>query len=545
MQLKKRTTAFIALSIASGVVLGLLLTNRVQAQSDGTVFSQLRLFGKVLELVQQNYVEEVDPTPLIKGAIEGMLENLDPHSTYVDAERFARMNERNQGEYFGIGISFELRNGYITVISPIEGSPSDELGIRAGDRIVKIDGESAKGITNEEVFDKLRGPKGSKVHVTINRPGIDDMFEYDILRDKIPIYSVPYHFMLDDETGYVRATRFSATTSEELGSAIDDLMTQGMKRMVFDLRGNSGGYLNQAIEVSDKFLQGGKTVVYTKGRIEGSSQYYYSTDNDKYPAFPLIVLVDHGSASASEIVSGAIQDHDRGLVLGMTTFGKGLVQRQYTLKDGSALLLTVARYYTPSGRLIQRDWEDRDKYASEEAIEAAEVETERAVEGKEALPEFKTDGGRTVFGGGGITPDIKVAYTRKLTEFQTRLEREQVFPDFAYKFANSRGMKKTDDFDVFLKSWNVDDATLAQFKQHLDNRNKDQEDDRKITYTDVEWKDDTPYVRLAIKREVARNVWGEAMRYRVAIQEDEMIAEAMKHFSEAALMANAKNKGSR
>jgi len=535
--LKKRTAAFVTLSIAGGVVLGLLLTNRVQAQSENTVFSQLRLFGKVLELVQQNYVEDVDPTPLIRGAIDGMLEKLDPHSTYVDAERFARMNERNQGEYFGIGISFEIRNGYITVISPIEGSPSDELGIRAGDRIVKIDGESAKGITNEEVFDKLRGPKGTKVHVTINRPGIDDNFEYDILRDKIPIYSVPYHFMLDNETGYVRVTRFSATTSDELGGAIDDLLTKGMKRLIFDLRGNSGGYLNQAIEVSDKFLPGGKTVVYTKGRIEGSSQYYYSTDNDKYPAFPLIVLVDHGSASASEIVSGAIQDHDRGLVLGMTTFGKGLVQRQYTLKDGSALLLTVARYYTPSGRLIQRDWTDRDKYASEEAIEAAEEETELAVEGKEELPQFKTDAGRTVYGGGGITPDIKISYSRRLTEFQTRLEREQVFPDFAYTFANSHGMKKTDDFETFLANWNVDDTTLSQFKQHLDTKNESLDDDHKITNPAEEGKDDTPYIRQAIKREIARNVWGDQMRYRVAIEDDEMIEEAMNHFNEAALMA--------
>jgi carboxyl-terminal processing protease len=308
MLFRKRTAAFVALAVATGVLLGLVLSDRVLAQSEkeNSIYSQLRLFNKVLDLIQQNYVEEVDPEPLMQGAITGMLEKLDPHSTYVDAERFSRMNERNQGEYFGIGISFEIRDNFITVISPIEGSPSDRLGIRAGDRIIKIDGESAEGISTEEVFDKLRGPKGSRVHVTISRPGIEDLFEYDIERDKIPIVSVPYHFMLDDQTGYVRAIRFSATTSEELEQSIEDLRNQGMKRMIFDLRGNSGGYLNQAIEVSDKFLPGGKTVVYTKGRIEGSSTYYYSTDNDKLPNFLLIVLVDHGSASASEIVSGAI-----------------------------------------------------------------------------------------------------------------------------------------------------------------------------------------------------------------------------------------------
>jgi carboxyl-terminal processing protease len=546
MLFRKRTAAFVGLAVASGILLGLVLSDRVLAQSDketSSIYTQLRLFNKVLELVQQNYVEEVDPEPLIEGAITGMLEKLDPHSTYVDSERFARMNERNQGEYFGIGISFEIRDNFITVISPIEGSPSDRLGIRAGDRIIKIDGASAEGISTEEVFDKLRGPKGSRVHVTISRPGIEDLFEYDIERDKIPIVSVPYHFMLDAETGYVRAIRFSATTSEELESAINDLRTQGMKRMIFDLRGNSGGYLNQAIEVTDKFLAGGKTVVYTKGRIEGSSTYYYSTDNDKLPNFPLIVLVDHGSASASEIVSGAIQDHDRGLVLGMTTFGKGLVQRQYTLKDGSALLLTVARYYTPSGRLIQRDYTDRDKYSSEEAIEEAEAEIEQAKgpegEAEKKLPAFKTDAGRTVFGGGGIQPDIKVPYSRKFTELQTKLEREQMFLDFAYKLANQRNMKKTDNFDTFLKNWNVDDNTLASFKSYVDEKNAGREEDKKITYTADEWKKDTDYIKQALKREIARNVWGEGMRYRVVIADDEMIPVAMKHFDQAALMAKS------
>jgi carboxyl-terminal processing protease len=541
MLLRKRTAAFVAMAVASGVLLGLVLSDRVLAQSENTIYSQLRLFNKVLELIQQNYVEEVDPEPLMQGAITGMLEKLDPHSTYVDAERFARMNERNQGEYHGIGISFEIRDNFITVISPIEGSPSDRLGIRAGDRIIKIDNVSAEGISTEEVFDRLRGPKGSKVHITVSRPGIDELFEYDIERDKIPIVSVPYHFMLDDQTGYVRAIRFSATTSEELEAAISDLRGRGMKRMIFDLRGNSGGYLNQAIEVSDKFLPGGKTVVYTKGRIEGSSQYYYSTDNDKLPNFPLIVLVDHGSASASEIVSGAIQDHDRGLILGMTTFGKGLVQRQYTLKDGSALLLTVARYYTPSGRLIQRDYTDRENYSSEEAIIEAEAEVEEALgpEGKaeKKLPAYKTDAGRTVFGGGGITPDIKIPYSRKFTELQTKLEREQMFLDFAYKLANSRNMKKTDDFEMFLKDWTVDENVLTQFKSYVDEKSQGLSDERKVVYTAEEWKKDTDYIRQALKREVARNVWGESMRYRVVIADDEMIPEAMKRFDEAALMS--------
>lgn len=537
---KKSTLATLTLAIGTGTLVGILLTgNRVQAQTEKGLYSQLNLFSRVLDLIEKNYVEEIDPEPLIQGAINGMLAKLDPHSTYQDAERFAKMTERNQGEYHGIGVSFEIRDGYITVIAPIEGSPSDALGIRGGDRIIKIDDVSAKGITSEEVFDKLRGPKGAKVHVTIQRPGIDELFEYDIIRDKIPIYSVPYHFMLDETTGYVRAIRFSATTSQELGEAIQSLLGKGMKRMVFDLRGNAGGYLNQAIEVSDMFLPGGKTVVYTKGRIPDSSQYYYSTDNDKLPNFPVIVLVDHGSASASEIVAGAIQDHDRGLILGITTFGKGLVQRQYTLKDGSALLLTVARYYTPSGRLIQRDYSDRDDYVSEEAIERVEEETKKATSGTEGLPEFKTDSGRTVFGGGGITPDIRSDYTRKFTELQTRLEREQLFNEFAPKLANSRGMSKEENFDQFVRSWQVDEATLGQFKTFVDTKSKSLPEARKINYTAEEWKADVSYARQALKREVARTVWGDMSRYRVAIADDEMIAEAMRHFDQAALMARS------
>lgn len=539
MLLKKRTAVLLTLAVVTGSVAGLVLSNRVLAESEQSLYSQLRLFNRVLELVQQNYVDEVDPKPLIEGAITGMLEKLDPHSTYVDADRFQRMNERNQGEYFGIGVSFDIREGYITVISPIESSPSDRLGIRSGDRIVKIDGQSAKGISQEEVYDKLRGPKGSKVHVTISRPGMDDFLEFDIVRDKIPIFSVPYKFMLDAQTGYVRATRFSATTSQELEAAVDSLESAGMKRLIFDLRGNSGGYLNQAIEVADKFLPGGKVVVYTKGRIPDSSQYYYSTDNDEHPQFPVIVLVDHGSASASEIVAGAVQDHDRGLICGMTTFGKGLVQRQYTLRDGSALLLTVAHYFTPSGRLIQRPYDERDEYATEEAIEAAEQKTEAEVKDSEKgdakVETFKTTRGRTVFGGGGIRPDIKITYTRKFTDLQAKLEQNQVFSDVAPKLATQRGMKRTDDFEGFLKSWQADDTMLGLIKT--------QAESEKISFGADAWKADNAYIRQALKRELARTVWGDQQRYRVAIQDDEMLTQAITHFPEAMTMAKAAEAG--
>jgi carboxyl-terminal processing protease len=344
-----------------GVLAGFVFLGNVLAYGK-TIYTQLGVFSQVLSYINDNYVDEVDGEKLIDGAISGMLEELDPHCNYLDPDRFKRMQERNRGTYYGIGISFDIVDGDLTVIAPIYGSPSDRLGIRAGDIIAEIEGKSAKGISREEVMDTLRGEKGSTVRVSIKREGVDGLLHFDIVRDEIPIYSVPYHFMIRDDVGYVRMTRFSATTSQELREAIDNLQSQGMEQLVLDLRGNSGGYLNEAIEVADMFLPPNRKIVYTRGRLPDSSEDYYSTGKGKHTEPPLVIMVDGGSASASEIVSGAIQDWDRGLIVGETTFGKGLVQRQYRLKNGAALLLTVARYYTPSGRLIQRDYSDRDKY---------------------------------------------------------------------------------------------------------------------------------------------------------------------------------------
>lgn len=288
-----------------GLLAGFVFLGNVFAYGK-TIYTQLGVFSQVLSYITENYVDEVEGEQLIDGAIVGMLEKLDPHSTYLDPERFARMQERNRGTYYGIGISFDIVNGDLTVISPIEGSPSWELGLRAGDIIVKIDEESAKGISREDVFDKLRGPRGSTVHVSIQREGVDGLLEFDIVRDEIPIFSVPYSFMIKDQVGYIRMTRFSATTSDELAESIEKLQAQGMKQLVLDLRGNSGGYLNEAIEVADMFLPAGRKIVYTRGRLPDSSEDYFTSGRGRFIDPPLVVMVDHGSASASEIVSGAM-----------------------------------------------------------------------------------------------------------------------------------------------------------------------------------------------------------------------------------------------
>jgi len=524
---RARVPAFIIIgAVLTGFLVGTVLSGQVQAES--TLREKLHVFTQILTFADKFYVEEVDPQELVDGAIHGLLEELDPHSTYVDPKAYARMSERNSGEYEGIGISFEIRDGWITVLSAIEGGPSANLGIHPGDRIVEIEGESAKDLASDQVVTKLKGPKGTAVNITVERPGVKKHFNFTIHRDKIPIYSVPYAFMLDDGvTGYVRAIRFSATTSDELETALQHLETQGMQRLIFDLRGNTGGYLNQAIEVADRFIRGDKVIVYTKGRIKGSSQHYYSTSSATHTNYPLIVLVNHGSASASEIVSGAIQDHDRGLVVGTTTFGKGLVQRQYNLDDGSALLLTVARYYTPSGRLIQRDYADRDAYLDYfRKLNEGEI-----VEDNSNKPKFETlNEHRTVYGGGGITPDFKIEGDYNLTDVQTALEQHRVFFEFANIYAAKNLDANTMDEETFLRDFSLPDDALVDFVD-LALKTEGIELDREAIEGEAD------YIRTAVKREIAANLWGATARYRVIIKDDTVLSRAIEHFPDAEDMA--------
>lgn len=508
-----------------GVLAGSLFLGNVFAYTKN-IYSQLGVFNQVLGFVNDNYVEDVDGEEIMTGAITGLLKELDPHSNYLDPDRFKRMQERNRGNYFGIGISFEIVEGFITVISPIEGSPSHKLGLRSGDRIVKIDDESAKGITQEEVFDKLRGEKGTTVHITIQREGDSELLEFDIVRDEIPIFSVPWSFMLDDRTGYVRMIRFSATTSDELDRALSKLESAGMQQLVLDLRGNTGGYLNEAIEVVDKFLPANKKVVYTRGRLPDSNEDYFTTGRGRHTQFPIITMVDHGSASASEIVSGALQDWDRSLVVGQTTFGKGLVQRQYRLKNQGALLLTVARYHTPSGRLIQRDYSDRDKYLDErvEDIEA-EAESDSALA---ARPKFHTALNRTVYGGGGITPDIHIDKRYLLTELEQQLTQKRAFFEFANHFVVQRRPAVT-DFPSFRTGFDLGPEDMAEFREFLEDRKIEFDADSLAAHGDK--------IERDIKAEIARNLWGDNERYHILIEGDPALQEALTYMAKAEEMA--------
>jgi carboxyl-terminal processing protease len=523
MRSPKRVVWVLAFVATAAVLAGVVFQNTGLA-SERTVYTQLKVLTEVLGLITDNYVEKVNGEDLVDGAITGMLGQLDPHSNYLDPERYKRMQERNRGLYYGIGVSFEIVGGDLTVVAAIEGSPSAKLGIRPGDIIVKIDGESAKGIKQDDVFDKLRGERGTTVHVTIKRPGEDDLLEFDIVRDEIPIYSVPYSFMLRPGIGYIRMIRFASTTSDELERALQKLEAQGMEKLILDIRGNAGGYLNEAIEVADKFLPGGRKLVYTVGRLPDSNEEYFSTGRGKHTRYPLIVMIDHYSASASEIVSGAMQDWDRGLLVGETSFGKGLVQRQYQLMNEGALILTVARYYTPSGRLIQRDYADKEKYLTEDV---AQIEEEvQADSAGTKMPEFKTAGGRIVRGGGGITPDVKLTEQWVWSKLQQRLQRS--YFDFANQYVNE-AKYHPESFDVFNREFTVTDDVITRYQSFLKQR--------KVDVPPDSLKAEIDQVRSGIRREMARNLFGENERWHILMDDDPQVKATLALFPQAEDMA--------
>ncbi|HPG38578.1 MAG TPA: S41 family peptidase [bacterium] len=514
----KRTLWILVAIIAAGI--GVSKFNQTQLYSSDSIRDQLVRFNEVFAYINQYYVEKPDNEELITGAIEGMLGGLDPHSVYIPKKAVEQVNEQFEGSFEGIGIEFVVLEKILTVVAPIVGGPSEAVGILPGDQIIKIEGKSAYGITEDEVQKKLRGPKGSKVQVTIRRPEQDNAeFEVTIVRDEIPIYSVTASFMMDDgETGYIYLGRFAKKTSEELEQAMVDLEKQGMKRMILDLRGNSGGYLDQAVEVSDKFLPGGQKIVYTRGRVSNSGSDFYSTDKGTHPIYPLIVMIDHGSASASEIVAGAIQDLDRGLVVGQTSFGKGLVQNQIPLRDGSALRLTIARYYTPSGRLIQRPYDDGiiDYYT--EAYDDSSITSK-----VDSSKQYNTLSGRVVYGGGGITPDITLE-AEKITRFTYQLRTKRVFFEYGSKYANTYKKWKK-DFQGYKNNFEITQPMLNDLKEII------QKHDVKINQE--AFNKDLDYIKLSMKSEMARHIWDSEHYYMIRIMADSEVIKACEHFPKA------------
>ena len=359
-----RSVSLAAFAVVLSALVGGFFGGRVLATQDG-IPERYKVFTAALDQVDAKYVEKVDSDRLVYGAITGMLSTLDPHSSFMDPKAYAQLRERQEGHYYGLGISINVVDGDITGMSLFEGSPAYQKGIRRGDVVSKINGDDAKGWTSDQAVSKLRGPRGTPVKVSIRRAGYDQLIEVEVVRDEIIIPSVPASFMISGDTGYIQLRDFSETTDRELGAALKDLTGKGMKRLLLDIRENPGGPLDQAIKVSNRFLKRGDLIVYTRGRIPNSDQDYRAVENSDYTNLPLVMMANRRSASASEIVTGALQDHDRGLVIGETTWGKALVQSIYRLSEGAGLALTTAHYFTPAGRLIQRPWDETfDEYLS-------------------------------------------------------------------------------------------------------------------------------------------------------------------------------------
>jgi carboxyl-terminal processing protease len=391
-------------------------------------------YADILTTISDWAPEPVSPDKFVFASIHGMLSRLDPHTAFLEPDDYAAMREKQQGSFFGLGIQIQKRMGKITVIAPMEGTPAFKLGIRAGDIITHIEDEELKEeVSTDEVVRKLRGPKGTQVTITLRRAGIDEPIRMTITRAEIPTRAVPYAFLITPDTGYIFLRDFTHTSSRELASAIDNLEKQGMKKLMLDLRGNPGGVLDQAVDISDIFLGKGAKVVYTRGRTASSAQDFFAPGEGPRFDKPLVVLVNRGSASASEIVAGAIQDHDRGLIVGQRTWGKGLVQSVYTLPYGAGLALTTARYYTPSGRWIQRDYSDLLAYVNPEDPDPAATEKPGEEAPKTTGQPFYTDAGRIVFAAGGITPDflVKNNFDSKLV---TQLLARNMFFNFAVQW---------------------------------------------------------------------------------------------------------------
>jgi len=505
---------------------GAIAGNRVLAVSAQTS-DNLRLLTEVLEASRSHYGREVPYRELVYSGIHGMLRTLDPHTGFLSAEANAQMRERHQASFFGLGILVGQRNGRLTVITPIEGTPASRLGIRAGDIIHLIEGEPTSKMTVDDAVSRLKGPKGTEVHITILRAGFPEPLEMTVVRAEIPQTTVRYAYMLAPGTGYISVSDFARSTGDEVKRAIEKLRGEGMERLLLDLRNNGGGLLDQAIEVSAQFVEPGDLVVETRGRVKDSMQRFEADGRHAPLDLPVIVLVNAGTASASEIVSGAIQDHDVGLVVGTPTWGKGLVQTVYNLSYGSGLALTTAKYFTPAGRLIQRDYHSFIDYYARTDVE----EGVAAGESKAALGEqFKTDLGRTVYGGGGITPDVEVE-PRELPPALQFLFARSAFFRFAVDWANRH--------ETVARDWRPDAAVERDFAGWMASEKLQTADEAAAILADGESR---AVVMRQIRAEVLGAKFGIEAAHQVLAEGDTQIQSALDLFPRAAILL-AQRKG--
>ena len=528
--MKKGTLLLLALVLAALLYrpAGAEASPQTRRQS-GDLYRKLNSLQEIIGLVNENYVDPVDWDEVMQGAFDGLLESLDPHSSYIPKEQFEAINEQFLGKFQGIGIEFDVLDDWITVIAPVAGSPSEQVGLRPGDKIVAINGESAYKFSSSKVMRTLRGPKGSSVELTLRRPGLEKDFDVTIIRDDIPIYSVLAAFMLDGRTGYILISRFSGTTADEVEEALNKLEAQGMTQLLLDLRNNGGGYLEKAVEILDKFIAVKDTLVFTRGRQPSMNQVHLAQRAGTHPNYPIIVLINRGSASASEIVAGGLQDLDRALVVGETSFGKGLVQRQWRLSDGSALRVTVGRYYTPSGRLIQRPYKNGTQQYYQDLFSRS---TNPAIRDSllATLPRYQTRAGRVVYGGGGIFPDVPIGMDVELSPLTISMinRTDRLFFRYAEVLA-AEHQGRYRDVEMFLEKFRLGAAERERLSAWIEAQ--DEQVDRKTLAKD--W----AFIENQIARQVAGLLWDRQALYRVWLEKDNQAQKALSLFGEARALA--------
>jgi carboxyl-terminal processing protease len=521
--------------LIAGIFIGSNISSSFLSQPfKSTKIAQFNKLNAVISYIEQAYVDTIDGKKMVDESIEAVLSQLDPHSSYIPAEDLQSVNEPLEGNFDGIGIEFHMQNDTIMVVSAVSGGPSDAVGIKPGDRIVKIEGKDAAGVklANSEVIQRLRGASGTTVKISIARKGSPKLLDFTITRGKIPLYSIEASYMLDNRTGYIKIARFAAKTYEEYMEAFHKLKTQGMEQLILDLRGNPGGYLNAATRLADEFLEKDKLIVYTQGKSR-PRESYYSTEKGEFEKGRLVVLVDEGSASASEILAGALQDLDRATIVGRRSFGKGLVQEQSVFPDGSAVRLTISRYYTPSGRSIQKPYNNGlDQYNEEvlQRFKRGELESPDSIRMIDSL-KYKTAAGRTVYGGGGIMPDLFVPLdTSYNTPFVVAAFTRGLVSQFAFDYADTyrERLSRYRSFEEFNREFAVTGDVYTRFMKYTE-KNGMRSDTLRSRGSNAD-----AYLKVQLKALIARQFWKNEGYYKVRQDAEPALKKAIALLNEPA-----------
>jgi carboxyl-terminal processing protease len=534
-----RLPIIVAITLVAGVLIGATFFGN---SNSNDLMKSLFKFREVMNYVDREYVDSVNTEMLVETAIVKMLDKLDPHSVYIPAKDMQMANAQLEGDFEGIGVEFNILKDTIVIVAPISGGPSETVGVMAGDKIISVDGETVAGvkINTEGVFKRLRGKKGSVVNIEVRRSGSKQLLPFKIIRDKIPTYSVDAAYMVDKVTGYIKVSRFAANTYDEFKSGLDKLKAQGMKQLLLDLRDNPGGYMDRATKMVDEMLAGDKLIVYTDGKGTKYDNKFFAERKGVFEEGAIVVLINEGSASASEIVSGAIQDNDRGLVAGRRSYGKGLVQMPIPLSDGSQLRLTISRYYTPSGRSIQKPYsneDEEDEYGMDlvRRFNKGEFFSADSIKFNDSL-KYKTTKGRIVYGGGGIMPDVFIP--RDTSQFSTyfgKLNGKNIIREFSLKYytehKNEFSVMKLEDY---VKSYEVSDAILNE----LIEKGKTEG----IEYDEVGFNRSKNIIKGLIKANISRSAWNRDGFFPVWNQYDDEFLQALKLFDKAKDIEKSKPK---